>query len=75
VTQLLPTSGDFPAPTGGSPAGLAVAAEELGLAGPPRRVTRPDGAALPFALNPDVAVQPGQDQLRTAIQVAVKARW
>ncbi|MGA8115759.1 MAG: transketolase C-terminal domain-containing protein [Actinocatenispora sp.] len=54
---------------------LAVAAEEMPLAGPPKRVTRPDGAVLPFALELDRLLQPGQDQLMAAVQMAVKARW
>ncbi|WP_432942370.1 alpha-ketoacid dehydrogenase subunit beta [Kribbella sp. CA-253562] len=46
---------------------LAVAAERFDLDAPPRRVTRPDGAVLPFAPALDRAVQPGRDQLLTAI--------
>ena len=52
---------------------LATAAEEMRLAAPPKRVTRPDGAVLPFALELDLAVQPSRDQLRTAIQEVMKA--
>ena len=37
---------------------LATAAEEMRLVAPPRRVTRPDGAVLPFAPGLDRAVQP-----------------
>jgi pyruvate dehydrogenase E1 component beta subunit len=47
---------------------LAVAAERFELAAPPRRVTRPDGAVLPFALALDRAVQPGRDQLLAAVR-------
>jgi len=52
---------------------LATAAEEMRLAAPPKRITRPDGAVLPFALELDLAVQPSRDQLRTAIQEVMKA--
>jgi pyruvate/2-oxoglutarate/acetoin dehydrogenase E1 component len=51
---------------------LATAAERFGLAAPPARVTRPDGAVLPFALELDRAVQPGKAQLVTAIQGVLK---
>ncbi|HEU5469118.1 MAG TPA: transketolase C-terminal domain-containing protein [Actinophytocola sp.] len=51
---------------------LATAAERFGLAAPPARVTRPDGAVLPFALELDRAVQPGRAQLLTAIQGVLK---
>ena len=50
---------------------LALAAEEFGLRTPPRRVTRPDGAVLPFALALDRAVQPGRDQLVDAIRAVM----
>lgn len=52
---------------------LAVAAEEMRLTVPPRRVTRPDGAVLPFARELDLAVQPQRDQLLTAVQEVYKA--
>ncbi|WP_143200069.1 alpha-ketoacid dehydrogenase subunit beta [Kitasatospora sp. CB01950] len=51
---------------------LAVAAEDGRLLAPPRRVTRPDGAVLPFALGLDRALQPGVDQLREAIRAVLK---
>jgi pyruvate dehydrogenase E1 component beta subunit len=51
---------------------LATAAEEMRLVAPPRRVTRPDGAVLPFALDLDRAVQPGRDLLTTAIRAVMK---
>jgi len=54
---------------------VATAAEEIGLAAPPKRVTRPDGTVLPFALNLDTALQPSQDQLATAVQLVMKGRW
>lgn len=53
---------------------LATAAEEMRLTAPPKRVTRPDGAVLPFARELDLAVQPTRDQLRTAIQTVAKGR-
>ncbi|MEV4412299.1 transketolase C-terminal domain-containing protein [Catellatospora sp. NPDC049609] len=52
---------------------LAVAAEEMRLTVPPKRVTRPDGAVLPFARELDLAVQPQADQLLTAVQEVFKA--
>ncbi|MGW6282406.1 alpha-ketoacid dehydrogenase subunit beta [Kribbella sp. NPDC055071] len=51
---------------------LAVAAERFDLATPPVRVTRPDGAVLPFALALDRAVQPGRDQLVAAIHAVLE---
>ncbi len=54
---------------------IATAVEEVGLAAPPKRVTRPDGAVLPFAINLDVACQPSQDQLALAVQLVMKSRW
>ncbi len=53
---------------------LATAAEEMPLAAPPKRVTRPDGAVLPFALELDRALQPSRDQLVDAIRVTMKGR-
>ena len=51
---------------------LATAAEGMRLIAPPRRVTRPDGAVLPFALALDLALQPSHDQLVTAVQEVCK---
>ncbi|NES27321.1 alpha-ketoacid dehydrogenase subunit beta [Micromonospora terminaliae] len=51
---------------------IATVVEHVPLAAPPRRVTRPDGAVLPFAPALDRAVQPGRDQLTAAIQLTVK---
>lgn len=51
---------------------LATAAEQMRLITPPRRVTRPDGAVLPFARELDLALQPTQDQLVTAVQEVFK---
>ena len=51
---------------------LATAAEEMRLVAPPKRVTRPDGAVLPFALELDRAVQPSEEQLTTAVLEVVK---
>jgi acetoin:2,6-dichlorophenolindophenol oxidoreductase subunit beta len=50
----------------------ATAAEEMRLIAPPRRVCRPDGAVLPFALALDRAVQPNRDQLIAAIRAVMK---
>lgn len=51
---------------------LATAAERFGLAAAPARVTRPDGAVLPFALELDRAAQPSRAQLLSAIQGVLK---
>jgi acetoin:2,6-dichlorophenolindophenol oxidoreductase subunit beta len=51
---------------------LATAAEEMRLITAPKRVTRPDGAVLPFALALDLASQPNHDQLVTAVQEVCK---
>jgi pyruvate dehydrogenase E1 component beta subunit len=54
---------------------LATAAEEMPLTGPPKRVTRPDGAVLPFSLELDRAVQPSREQLAAAVRsVAAQGR-
>ena len=37
-------------------------------------MTRPDGAVLPFALALDRAVQPGRDQLVSAIHAVLEER-
>lgn len=50
----------------------ATAAAEMRLLAPPRRVTRPDGAVLPFALALDRAVQPSREQLTAAIRAVMK---
>lgn len=52
---------------------LATAAEQMRLVVPPRRVTRPDGAVLPFARALDLAVQPSRAQLRAAVEAVAKA--
>ncbi|WP_019872360.1 alpha-ketoacid dehydrogenase subunit beta [Salinispora oceanensis] len=46
---------------------IATVVEQVRLQAPPRRVTRPDGAVLPFAPVLDRAVQPGRELLRHAI--------
>jgi len=51
---------------------VATAAEGMRLIAAPRRVTRPDGAVLPFAPELDSALQPGQDQLTNAVLEVVK---
>jgi len=51
---------------------LATAAEEMRLVAPPKRVTRPDGAVLPFAPALDLAVQPSREQLLAVVQEVVK---
>jgi pyruvate dehydrogenase E1 component beta subunit len=51
---------------------IATAAEEMRLVAPPKRVTRPDGAVLPFAIELDRALQPSEEQLTTAVLEVVK---
>ncbi|MGK5521536.1 alpha-ketoacid dehydrogenase subunit beta [Micromonospora sp. URMC 107] len=51
---------------------IATMAERVRLVSPPRRVTRPDGAVLPFAPALDRAVQPGREQLLAAIGHVMK---
>jgi pyruvate dehydrogenase E1 component beta subunit len=51
---------------------LATAAEGMRLTAPPRRITRPDGAVLPFALELDRAAQPSREQLTAAILEMMK---
>ncbi|HEY2578269.1 MAG TPA: transketolase C-terminal domain-containing protein [Streptosporangiaceae bacterium] len=51
---------------------IATVCEEMTLTAPPKRVTRPDGAVLPFALELDRAVQPGRDQLIAAVRTVMK---
>ncbi|MEU5909784.1 transketolase C-terminal domain-containing protein [Micromonospora sp. NPDC047527] len=51
---------------------IASVVERVRLLAPPRRVTRPDGAVLPFAPALDRAVQPGRDHLATAIHLTMK---
>jgi pyruvate/2-oxoglutarate/acetoin dehydrogenase E1 component len=46
---------------------LATAAETTALAAPPQRITRPDGAVLPFAPALAHAQQPTRQQLRDAL--------
>jgi pyruvate dehydrogenase E1 component beta subunit len=51
---------------------LATAAEQMRLIAPPKRITRPDGAVLPFARELDLALQPTRAQIRTAIEHVAK---
>ncbi|MCH0559341.1 alpha-ketoacid dehydrogenase subunit beta [Streptomyces sp. MUM 16J] len=51
---------------------LAAAGEEAVLLAPPRRVTRPDGAVLPFAPELDAALQPQPGQLRDALRAVMR---
>ena len=53
---------------------IATAAERMRLVAPPRRVTRPDGAVLPFARELDLALQPTRSQLRAAVETVAKSR-
>jgi pyruvate dehydrogenase E1 component beta subunit len=53
---------------------LATAASQMRLIAPPKRITRPDGAVLPFARALDLAVQPNRQQLRAAIETVAKHR-
>lgn len=59
--------------TGGTAAEIiATMTERVRLSAPPVRVTRPDGAVLPFSLELDRAVQPSREQLVAAINLTVK---
>jgi acetoin:2,6-dichlorophenolindophenol oxidoreductase subunit beta len=51
---------------------VATIAEHVPLAAPPARVSRPDGAVLPFSLELDRAVQPTREQLAAAIDQTLK---
>lgn len=51
---------------------IATMSEEARLIAPPRRITRPDGAVLPFARELDLAVQPHREQLVSAVQELMK---
>jgi pyruvate dehydrogenase E1 component beta subunit len=51
---------------------IATASEQMRLIAPPKRITRPDGAVLPFAAALDAAVQPTREQLRSAIEQVAK---
>jgi pyruvate dehydrogenase E1 component beta subunit len=51
---------------------IAAVAEQVPLSAPPARVTRPDGAVLPFSLELDRAVQPTREQLAAAINQTLK---
>lgn len=51
---------------------LATAAEQMRLIAPPKRITRPDGAVLPFARELDLALQPTRAQIRTAVEHVAK---
>jgi acetoin:2,6-dichlorophenolindophenol oxidoreductase subunit beta len=51
---------------------VASVAEQVPLAAPPARVSRPDGAVLPFSLELDRAVQPTREQLAAAIDQTLK---
>jgi pyruvate dehydrogenase E1 component beta subunit len=51
---------------------LATVAEHVALLAPPARVSRPDGAVLPFSLELDRAVQPTREQLAAAINQTLK---
>jgi acetoin:2,6-dichlorophenolindophenol oxidoreductase subunit beta len=53
---------------------IATMAERVRLAAPPARVTRPDGAVLPFSLELDRATQPSRAQLAAAVALTVKER-
>jgi pyruvate dehydrogenase E1 component beta subunit len=51
---------------------LAVAAEQWRLDAPPRRITRPDGAVLPYAIELDRALRPRPGQLTAAVREVYK---
>ncbi|WP_340683786.1 transketolase C-terminal domain-containing protein [Amycolatopsis coloradensis] len=51
---------------------VATAAEEFDLVAPPRRVCRPDGTVIPYALALDKALVPGAGELTAAIDATLK---
>ncbi|MFF5113918.1 alpha-ketoacid dehydrogenase subunit beta [Streptosporangium sp. NPDC000509] len=51
---------------------LATAAEEFALVAPPKRVSRPDGAVIPYALALDHALLPSARQLTEALRAVLK---
>lgn len=51
---------------------VATAAEEFDLVAPPRRVCRPDGTVIPYALALDKALVPGAGELAAAIDATLK---
>lgn len=51
---------------------LATAAERFRLVAPPKRVSRPDGAVVPYAVALDHALLPSEDQLTNAIRMVLK---
>jgi len=51
---------------------IASVTEALPLLAPPARVSRPDGAVLPFSAELDRAVQPTREQLAAAINLTLK---
>ncbi|GAB1510474.1 alpha-ketoacid dehydrogenase subunit beta [Actinophytocola sp. KF-1] len=53
---------------------IATMSERVRLTAPPVRVTRPDGAVLPFSLELDRATQPSRAQLAAAVNLTVKER-
>ncbi|MFI7673530.1 alpha-ketoacid dehydrogenase subunit beta [Actinophytocola sp. NPDC049390] len=53
---------------------IATMSERVRLAAAPVRVTRPDGAVLPFSLELDRATQPSRAQLAAAVNLTVKER-
>jgi pyruvate/2-oxoglutarate/acetoin dehydrogenase E1 component len=52
---------------------IATMSERVRMVAPPRRITRPDGAVLPFALGLDLALQPTEEQLADAVREVAKA--
>nr|WP_246481242.1 transketolase C-terminal domain-containing protein [Amycolatopsis umgeniensis] len=52
---------------------VATAAEEFDLVAPPRRVCRPDGTVIPYALALDKALVPGAEQLTDAVEATLKS--
>lgn len=52
---------------------VATAAEECSLLAPPRRVCRPDGTVIPYAIALDRFLVPGREQLISAIAATIAA--
>ncbi|MFG3051471.1 alpha-ketoacid dehydrogenase subunit beta [Kitasatospora sp. NPDC048239] len=51
---------------------VATAAEEFALTAPPKRVSRPDGTVIPYALALDHSLLPNEQQLTDAIRAVLK---
>ncbi|GAA0731078.1 alpha-ketoacid dehydrogenase subunit beta [Dactylosporangium roseum] len=51
---------------------VATAAQEFALVSPPVRISRPDGAVIPYAVELDIALLPSEQQLEEAVRAVCK---